>query len=407
VVPRSPKFHSEVPRLATFLLFLAIALTIVGAAHYYVWVRLVRDLRLPTYAHRVLTAVLVVLYLSVPATFWLSRALPPNSGRGLLLLLYVWFGLVFYFVVLLALGDLARAVAHFGQRFQAHAPPLDPERRVTLARLVAGAVTLVAGGIGTTAVVSGLGPLEVRQLRVRLARLPRALDGLTIVQLTDLHLGPTLRRPFVEEVVRRTNALRPDVIAITGDLVDGSVAKLRHVVEPIRELRARHGVYFVTGNHEYYSGVEAWCEELSRLGVRVLRNERVSIGDGQQSFDLAGVNDHQGQSLGPGSGPDVPRALSGRDPKRELVLLAHQPKAVHEAAAHGVGLVLSGHTHGGQLWPWCYLVRLTQPVLSGLARFGDTQIYVSRGTGYWGPPMRLGIPAEITQVVLEAGSAGH
>jgi predicted MPP superfamily phosphohydrolase len=159
-------------------------------------------------------------------------------------------------------------------------------------------------------------------------------------------------------------------------------------------------VYFVTGNHEYYSGAPEWCEELTRLGIRVLRNERVSIGEEDASFDLAGIDDVYAYQFGEGHGADLARAVAGRDTSRELVLLAHQPKAVFEAVSHGVGLQLSGHTHGGQLWPWTYFVRLQQPVVAGLARFSETQVYVSRGTGYWGPPMRLGAPAEITRVTL-------
>jgi predicted MPP superfamily phosphohydrolase len=203
-------------------------------------------------------------------------------------------------------------------------------------------------------------------------------------------------------VVDSVNALQPDVVAITGDLVDGSVSRLAPHVAPLARLRARHGVFFVTGNHEYYAGVEEWCTHLGELGVRVLRNERVRIGDGEHSFDLAGVDDYAGRHFGHGHGADIERALSGRDETRELVLLAHQPRAVVEAERAGVGLQISGHTHGGQIWPFNYLVRLQQPVTSGLVRFGRSLIYVSNGTGYWGPPMRLGSPAEITQLVLEA-----
>ncbi len=227
-----------------------------------------------------------------------------------------------------------------------------------------------------------------------------------MVQLTDVHVGPTIGHAFIDDIVRRTNALQPDLIAITGDLVDGSVEQLRDAVAPLARLRARHGVYFVTGNHEYFSGAAPWLNELGRLGIRVLRNERVSIGEGEASFDLGGIDDHSAARHG-GLEPAaaVSQALSGRDPKRELVLLAHQPRSLLEAARFGVGLQLSGHTHGGQIWPFKYLVRLQQPFVEGLHRSGDAQIYVSRGTGYWGPPMRLGAPAEITHVTLESGAA--
>jgi hypothetical protein len=195
------------------------------------------------------------------------------------------------------------------------------------------------------------------------------------------------------------NALTPDVVAITGDLVDGSVEALREHVAPLAKLKAAHGVFFVTGNHEYYSGVDEWLDELRRLGIRVLRNESVTLSRGAAAVELAGIDDHASGRF-PGHGPDLRRALKDRDPRRPVVLLAHQPVAVHEAAAFDVDLQLSGHTHGGQLWPWGYLVRLQQKYLNGLYRIGNTLLYVSCGTGYWGPPMRLGAPAEITELTL-------
>ena len=294
-----------------------------------------------------------------------------------------------------ALRGLWLAIAHWS------APP-DPERRQLISRTLASAAGLLASGVGVAALRSGLGPVAVREVEVALQRLPGELDRLTIVQLTDIHVGPTIRREFIEEIVAKTNALRPDVIAITGDLVDGSVEELAEHVAPLGKLHARYGVYFVTGNHEYYSGADEWCRKLSELGIRVLRNERVSIGLGDMSFDLAGVDDFHSARFGGDNGPDLSRALRGRDGNRELVLLAHQPAAIHEAAKLGVGLQLSGHTHGGQIWPWNFLVRLQQPVVSGLSYFGSTTIYVSNGTGYWGPPMRLGAPAEITHITLRA-----
>jgi predicted MPP superfamily phosphohydrolase len=235
---------------------------------------------------------------------------------------------------------------------------------------------------------------------VKLERLPKELSGLSIVQLTDVHIGPTIGKKFLEHVVERSNDAKADAIVITGDLVDGSVASLRAHVEPLAKLRARYGVFFVTGNHEYYSGVDEWLEELGRLGVKPLRNERVALGDAV-SIDLAGVDDASARGFGPAHGPDYAKALGGALPDRELVLLAHQPSQIVHAARAGVGLQLSGHTHGGQIWPFGALVRLNQPYVAGLHKHdARTQIYVSRGTGYWGPPMRLFCPAEITKIVL-------
>jgi predicted MPP superfamily phosphohydrolase len=173
------------------------------------------------------------------------------------------------------------------------------------------------------------------------------------------------------------------------------------LLEPLRNLRAPHGVFFVTGNHEYISGVEEWVTFLPSLGIRVLENERVTIGEGDDAFELAGVYDFSAARFRSRRVPDLAGALRGWTGDTALVLLAHQPKHAREAAARGVGLVLSGHTHGGQIWPFSYLVRLDQPYIAGLHRERETQVYVSEGTGYWGPPMRLGTRGEITRVVLQ------
>jgi predicted MPP superfamily phosphohydrolase len=184
-----------------------------------------------------------------------------------------------------------------------------------------------------------------------------------------------------------------------GDLVDGSVADLGPAAEPLAGLRARHGSFFVTGNHEYFSGAEEWIDEVRELGLRPLRNERVEMA----GFDLAGVNDVAGATYG--DGPDFGRALGDRDRARTAVLLAHQPVLIHDAVRHGVDLQLSGHTHGGQMWPGNLLADLANPTLAGLERYGDTQLYVSRGAGAWGPPVRVGAPSDITVVELASRQA--
>jgi predicted MPP superfamily phosphohydrolase len=242
-------------------------------------------------------------------------------------------------------------------------------------------------------------------VEIPLPRLASTHDGLTLIQLTDLHIGPTIGRESLAALVATTNAVNPDIVAITGDLVDGSVEDLRESVAPLGDLSAKYGVYFVTGNHEYFSGATAWVAELGRLGIRVLRNERVTIGQGADAFHLAGVDDRSAARYpADGHREDLEKALGNRDPQRAVVLLAHQPRTVLDAALYGVDLQISGHTHGGQIWPFGALVRLQQRFLAGLGRHKDTLIYVSRGTGYWGPPMRLAAPAEITQLVLRAGS---
>jgi uncharacterized protein len=385
-------------RVLSFALFFSIMVTIVGGVHYYLWARLVRDPLLPALAYRILTGLAIGLFVLVPVSFFLRRS-EAGFTVPITWIASVWLGLLLLLFFALVAGDALRGAYLLSTRFTGGAP-VDPDRRTALARILALGVAVVAGSLSLAAVRSGLARVALREVDVRLKRLPESLSGTTIVQLSDVHVGPTIGRDFIEQIVERANSVTPDVIVITGDLVDGSVKELREHVAPLSKLRARYGVYFVTGNHEYYSGAEEWCRELGRLGIRVLRNERVTIGDDEASFDLAGIDDHSASGFGGGHGADLPRAVAGRDPTRELVLLAHQPRAVFEAVEHGVGLQLSGHTHGGQIWPWNYFVRLQQPVVSGLARFGETLLYVSNGTGYWGPPMRLAAPAEITRVRL-------
>jgi len=307
-------------------------------------------------------------------------------------------------VVLLALELALHLGARLGHRAVVRpAPEPDLSRRRFLARVTGGAAVAVGASSVARGMVEARGDHEIVDVEVTLARLPEALDGFSIVQLSDLHVGLTIDRGFVQHVVDQANRLAPDLFVLTGDLVDGHVEDLRDEIAPLAQLRARHGTYAVTGNHEYYSGADAWIAELTRLGVTYLRNARVSIGEAAASFDLAGVDDHSARDY-PGHGEDLAKALAGRDPSKALVLLAHQPRQVRRTAGHDVDLQLSGHTHGGQIWPWHYIVRVQQGgMLAGRYDHGGTQVYVTRGCGYWGPPVRLLAPLEITRVILRAG----
>jgi uncharacterized protein len=376
---------------------MAMAAAIVSAAtwllHRYVWARLVRDPAWSDPWGRTLTVAFVVLAVSVPLAFLAMRWLPRSASAPVAWVAYVWLGLALYLFLFTVAADLGRGVAAV-----AGALPRDPERRVALARMLAGSVAGVAALLGIGGAVNVARGFDVRRVRIPLARLPRSASGYRIVQLTDVHVGPTIGRAFVEQVVRETNALAPDMVVITGDLVDGTVEQLAALVEPLRDLRVSDGVYFVTGNHEYYSGADAWIAHLATLGIRVLRNERVAIRGGV--FDLAGVDDTSAGRMLPHHGQDVAGALAGRDPARAVVLLAHQPKALKHAVAADVDLQLSGHVHGGQMVPFNWLARLDQPFVRGLHRVERTWLYVSTGTGYWGPPMRVGPGAELTHIEL-------
>ena len=240
----------------------------------------------------------------------------------------------------------------------------------------------------------------VKSVDVSIAGLPRALHGFTIAQISDIHVGPTIRRRYVDSIVDAVNALEADMVAITGDLVDGSVAQLSPHTEPLARLSSRHGSYFVTGNHEYYSGVAGWIVELRRLGLRVLMNEHVVLEHEGESVVVAGVTDYGAHHYHESHRSDPAASVAGAPDGAVRVLLAHQPRSAFLAESAGFDLQLSGHTHGGQFWPWNFFVRMQQPFTAGLRRLGSLWVYTSRGTGYWGPPKRVGAPSEITRLRL-------
>jgi predicted MPP superfamily phosphohydrolase len=389
----------------SFFIFLLVIALLDGLAHWYLYARLFRDPDWPAWVRRAGAVALVGLAIFLPLGMFLARALDRRWAEPIAYGAYAYMGTLFYLLTILLSVDLVRMLSSGAQSVWAmlmrHPAEdlLEPERRDLLkaGAVGAGVATL---GLAGAALRSGLSEVEVKEVEVKLSRLPSALSGLSLVQLTDVHVGPTIGKHFIDRIVEQTNRTRPDAVVITGDLVDGSVERLREHVAPLAKLSARYGVYFVTGNHEYYSGVGPWEEELRRLGIKVLRNERVELGDAAK-IDLGGVDDHTSAGMAPGHGPTVDRIIAGRDPERELVLLAHQPRDIVLAEKAGAGLQISGHTHGGQLWPFTGLVGLVQPYVAGLSRHDEhTQIYVSRGTGYWGPPMRLLAPSEITKIVL-------
>ncbi|HEX4455933.1 MAG TPA: metallophosphoesterase [Kofleriaceae bacterium] len=357
---------------------LAIVFAVLGSAHYYIWLRFVHAPHLPPPWNVIATVVIIALVPSLPAAAIFTRTLSRERAHAITAVAYMWFGIATYLLLAAALTDVAR-VFHVGARVAA------------LAGIIGVALTITYGLLNVRR-----GPRVVR-VRVPLAKLPAAANGYTIVQLTDVHVGPSLGRAFVEHVVEQVQALSPDLIVITGDLIDGNLSVLAEHVEPLRELHARDGVYAVTGNHEYYWNADAWIAHLGSLGLRFLRNERVHIAAG---FELAGTDDSSAAGMAPGHGEDIPRALAGRDPELPVVLLAHHPSSIGRAAAAGVDLQLAGHTHGGQLLPLGWLARLFEPRVAGLARFGAAWLYVSEGTGFWGPPLRIGTTQEITLITL-------
>jgi predicted MPP superfamily phosphohydrolase len=261
--------------------------------------------------------------------------------------------------------------------------------------------------LGLTVFITAMGMFIARrrpgviEVTIPIANLPSELRGFSIAQISDVHVGATIKRGFVESIVSRVNELNPDLIAVTGDLVDGSVQQLASHTAPLAGLAARHGTYFVTGNHEYYSGEPAWTAELRRLGLRVLKNEHVVLNHDGAALVLAGVTDYSAHHFDPAQRSDPAAAIRGAPADAGArLLLAHQPSSAAAAADAGFDVQLSGHTHGGQFWPWNLFIHFFQPFSGGLHRLKKLWVYVSRGTGYWGPPNRFGVPSEITRIRL-------
>ena len=278
-------------------------------------------------------------------------------------------------------------------------PAIQQQEMVTSTAWLVLALTVAATVIG---LLNARRTAAVVDVSVPINNLPAQLEGFTIVQISDIHVGPTIKAPYLQAIVDKVNALQPDVVAITGDLVDGSVRQLAAHTAPLAQLRARHGAYFVTGNHEYYSNAHEWIDEVRRLGLTVLMNEHVVLRHEGAGLVLAGVTDYTAHQFDPAHRSDPHAAIANAPDEGPRILLAHQPRTATLAAQAGFDLQLSGHTHGGQFFPWNFFVPLQQPYVAGLKRLESLWVYVSRGTGYWGPPKRLLAPSEITRLRLTA-----
>lgn len=387
-------------------------LVIVSAVlHAYVGWRVAPGLGAPL-GQALLVAVLVLSAVLMPLGLLGSRVLrQPWADRlswvGLLLM-----GLFSSLFVLTVLRDVALLVLNLAGMVLPGRLPL-----VQLTLQSAGAVPVLALLVTTLGFLNARRTPAVVRVDVPIKGLPGALHGFTLAQISDIHVGPTIKHAYLQRIVRKVNALGADVVAITGDLVDGPVAALAAHVAPLAGLQSRHGTFFVTGNHEYYSGAHAWIAELRRLGLTVLMNEHVVLhhgnalhGDAQDDLQimaplvLAGVTDFGAHHFDEAHRSDPHAAIEGAPPAALVrVLLAHQPRSAAAAASAGFDLQLSGHTHGGQFYPWNLFVRFQQPFTAGLGKLQNLWVYTSRGTGYWGPPKRFGAPSEITAVRLVAG----
>ena len=370
------------------------AIAVVAALHLYIGARLLPDLNSGALAIGVGAVLLLCSAVLIPLSMSTRSLRQPLADR-IAWIGFICMGAFSTFFVITLVRDLALLIA-----WGVASPQMAAIRHVS-------AIAAVALGFAITFVgfVNARRRARVKETQVPIENLPADLHGFAIVQISDVHVGATIKRGYVEAIVAAVNDLSPDAIAITVDVVDGTVRDLAEHVAPLAQLRARHGTYLVTGNHEYYSGEAQWTREFRRLGLQVLLNEHVALNHGAATLVIAGVTDYTAHHFNPNHRSDPERALLGAPAAHAKVLLAHQPRSAAAAAAAGFHLQLSGHTHGGQFWPWNHFVRFQQPYTAGLHRLSQLWIYISRGTGYWGPPKRFGAPSEISLIRLVNASA--
>jgi predicted MPP superfamily phosphohydrolase len=368
--------------------------------HAYIGWRLVPALAAWPALQYLLMFALIVSAILVPTGLELRRSLPSRSGdrlTWLCMLTLGWFSSMF--VVTLA----RELVLLVGTLLLAGPGLIDLP---TLSRWTAALVVVLATLASIIGYRNARAVPALKQVDIPIDDLPAALDGFRIAQITDLHVGPTIKAAQMKAIVDVVNQLDVDFVAITGDLVDGPVSALAKDVAPLGGLRSRDGSFFVTGNHEYYSGATDWIAQVRSLGITVLMNSHVVLERNGAKLVLAGVTDFGAAHFDVAHRSDPVRALEGAPADAGIrILLAHQPRSARAAAAAGFDLQLSGHTHGGQFLPWNFFVRLQQPWVAGLERIGQMSVYISRGSGYWGPPKRLGAPSEITCIRLVASTA--
>ncbi len=398
------------------MIFLVIVLTVLVLIHGYVGLRLIPTLGLAPPWGAVAWGLLAMFVLLAPLPIILRyRGFENALTDALAAVGYTslgFFTLLFFVLVArdllwlgLAVGGKALALVH-SLRAEAIAPEaFDPGRREFIVRLMNLGLVAATGVAATYGLFQARRRPTVFEVDIPIDGLHPDLEGFRIVQISDLHVGPTIRGGWVRRVVEQVNALRPDMIAFTGDLADGTVRHIREDVAPLADLRAPHGVYFCTGNHEYYSGLDDWLAEIKRLGMTTLNNEHTVVEHGAGRILLAGVTDLTAHQMAPHHATDPEAAVAGAPQCDARLLLAHQPGSIFAAARLGFHLMLCGHTHGGQFYPFAYAVKAVHPYTLGRHKHNGTWVYVNRGTGYWGPPLRIGIPPEVTVIRLVSGPA--
>jgi uncharacterized protein len=378
-----------------FYAFVLLFSIILAVGSYYIANRAIKWLGLSKPVQKIMRVATIVLVIAESISFVLQRTNPAKYMKFLwaywstYIVIGLFASVLFYTLLVDGLLWFSKKRAFFSAEKQT-----DLSRRGFLA---IGTVSLSSTAIGAVQAFDGPNIYEVT---IPLPDLPEAFDGFRIVQITDLHVGPTIKKAYTEHVVKMANQLDADIVALTGDFIDGFVSQLKEDVAPLRHLKSKHGLFYVTGNHEYMWGADEWIEEFRQLGARVLMNEHVILEKSGQKVVLAGVTDFSAEHLFPLHASNPQKSLEGAPLEATKILLAHQPKSYEKAEQAGFDLQLSGHTHGGQFFPFSLLVAAVQRYYKGLNKHKNMWIYVSRGTGYWGPPLRFGVPTEITLIKL-------
>ena len=392
-------------QLTTFLVWIGIMVTLLSLGYYYMGQRLIIPFKLASPYNQIAWTVLTLMYLIPFSSLFLVRFAEKYSDL-LSWVGYVSLGLISFVFVFLLFRDALWFLGFGGQKlfsFLSSSPQtFDAAKREFLLQ------TTNLGVIGVAGTLTAYGVYEARKkpgivnVDIPIAKLPQEFDGFRIVQISDVHAGLTIKRDFIETIAEEIKNLSPDLIAFTGDMADGSVPHLKNDLEPLANVYAPHGKFFITGNHEYYSGVEQWVTHARDMGYDVLMNEHRLVTKNGASFVLAGVTDYSGGGFSPAHKSDPAKALNGAPKELAKILLAHQPRTLFHVNDLDLDLVLMGHTHGGQFFPWNLVATIGQPFIKGLNKYNDrTWAYVSKGTGYWGPPVRVGARSEITVLTLK------
>lgn len=387
----------------SWVIWISIMVSTLAIGFAYISKRLISTMDLPANWKMAARVCLAAMFVIPGVSTFLYRYIE-GWGDAWAWVAYVGFGFLSLVFTVLVVRDVvllgARVFELVSSLFSSSSQTTDPARRAFLLQATGFAVLGVAGALTAYGVYQARRKPGIVNLTVPIKHLPEAFEGFRIVQITDIHAGLTVKRDWIEIVALQVQELGADLIAFTGDLADGSVPYLRDHVAPFAELAASEGKFFITGNHEYYSGAEPWVEEAERMGYRVLMNEHQLVSRKGSSIVIAGVTDYSGGDFLPHHTSDPSRAIEGAPADAVKILLAHQPRSLYAALPLGFDLQISGHTHGGQFFPWNLLATVGQPYIAGLHKHENTWVYVSRGTGYWGPPVRLAAPSEISVITL-------